>query len=50
MVERVIKNNGFYEWYTVNNEPRGSGSFCGSAGTLGKAIIMLQQWARENQK
>lgn len=49
MIERVMKNKGFYEWYTVNNEPRGSGSFRGSAGTLGKAIIMLQQWARENQ-
>ena len=49
MIERVIKNKGFYEWYSVNNEPRGSGSFRGSAGTLGKAIIMLQQWARDNQ-
>ena len=49
MVERVRKNNGFYEWYSVANEPRGSGSFRGSAGTLGKAIIMLQQWARDNQ-
>ena len=50
MVKRVIKNKGFYEWYTVANEPRGSGSFRGSAGTLGKAIIMLQEWARENQE
>lgn len=49
MIERVIKNKGFYEWYSVNNEPRGSGSFRGSAGMLGKAIIMLQQWARDNQ-
>ena len=49
MIERVRKNNGFYEWYSVANEPRGSGSFRGSAGTLGKAIIMLQQWAHDNQ-
>jgi glycogen debranching enzyme len=49
MIERVRKNNGFYEWYTIANEPRGSGSFRGSAGTLGKAIIMLQKWARDNQ-
>jgi hypothetical protein len=50
MVERVRKNKGFYEWYTVTNEPRGSGSFRGSAGTLGKAIIMLQKWAEGHQK
>lgn len=49
MIERVKKNKGFYEWYTVTNEPRGSGSFRGSAGTLGKAIIMLQQWARDHK-
>ena len=45
MVERVIKNDGFYEWYTVKNRPRGSGTFRGSAGVLGKAILMLQDWA-----
>lgn len=49
MIERVKKNKGFYEWYTVANEPRGSGSFRGSAGTLGKAIIMLQQWAQNHK-
>ena len=49
MVERVRKNKGFYEWYTVANEPRGSGSFRGSAGTLGKAIIMLQKWAQDHK-
>jgi hypothetical protein len=38
MVERVKKNNGFYEWYSVDNKPRGSGQFRGSAGVLGKAI------------
>lgn len=46
MVERVRENDGFYEWYTVDNEPRGSGTFRGSAGVLGKAILMLQEWAR----
>jgi hypothetical protein len=45
MVERVKKNNGFYEWYSVNNTPHGSGQFRGSAGVLGKAIVMIQQWA-----
>lgn len=27
MLERVNTNNGFYEWYTIQNEPRGSGIF-----------------------
>jgi len=48
MIERVQKNDGFFEWYTVQNEPKGSGVFRGSAGVLGKAILMLQQWAEEN--
>ncbi len=47
MVERVIKNDGFYEWYTRNNEPRGSGTFRGSAGVLTRAILMLRAWADE---
>jgi len=33
------------EWYTVTNEPKGSGLFRGSAGVLGKAIQMFQEWA-----
>jgi Glycosyl hydrolase 36 superfamily, catalytic domain len=45
MTNRVKDNNGFYEWYTVNNEPRGSGTFRGEAGVLYKAIIMLEDWA-----
>ena len=42
MTERVMKNDGFYEWYSVNNEPRGSGTFRGSAGVLYIAIEMLE--------
>lgn len=45
MVERVIKNDGFYEWYSVHGHPEGSGNFKGSAGVLAKAIFMLKQWA-----
>lgn len=41
MVQRVVDNDGFYEWYTVNNEPRGSGTFRGSAGVLYDAIHLL---------
>lgn len=47
MTERVLKNKGFYEWYTVKNEPEGSGTFRGSAGVLNKAIEMLEDWAEE---
>ncbi len=42
MVDRVIKNNGFYEWYTVDGIPKGAGYFRGAAGVLGKAIEMLK--------
>ena len=45
MVKRVKDNNGFYEWYTVDNKPEGSGTFRGSAGVLYKSIIMLDEWA-----
>ncbi len=44
MMERVRVNNGFYEWYTINNEPRGSGTFRGSAGVLYKAIKLFDEW------
>lgn len=43
MTERVLENKGFYEWYTVNNEPRGSGTFRGSAGVLYTAITNLEK-------
>jgi cellobiose phosphorylase len=43
MIYRVIKNNGFFEWYTVDGKPAGSGNFRGSAGVLYTAIIALQQ-------
>jgi len=49
MIERVKQNDGFYEWYTVENKPNGSGLFRGSAGVLGKAILMLQDWAKQNK-
>jgi glycogen debranching enzyme len=45
MFERVIKNDGFYEWYTPANEPMGSGTFRGSAGVLFTAIEMFEEWA-----
>lgn len=45
--DRVIKNNGFYEWYTIKDEPRGSSSYRGSAGVLYEAVVMLEKWADE---
>lgn len=49
MIDRVIKNNGFYEWYGKGGVPSGSGHFKGSAGVLAKAIEMFNDWA-EKQK
>ncbi len=49
MMERVMKNNGFYEWYSVNNEPHGSGTFRGSAGVLFVAIEMLEKAVSKNR-
>jgi glycogen debranching enzyme len=43
MTERVVRNDGFYEWYTIDNKPNGSGTFRGSAGVLFKAIEMLEE-------
>jgi hypothetical protein len=45
MVERVKRTGGFYEWWSRDNQPRGSGEFRGSAGVLGRAIELLQAWA-----
>ena len=50
MVKRVKENDGFFEWYTVDNKPRGSGTFRGSAGVLYKAISMFEEYAANNQK
>ena len=47
MIDRVIKNQGFFEWYGMGGVPSGSGHFKGSAGVLAKAIEMLNDWAEE---
>ena len=46
-VNRVVKNDGFFEWYTIQGEPHGSGVFRGSAGVLMEAIDALRTWAKE---
>jgi len=50
MLKRVKDNNGFYEWYSVDNKPRGSGTFRGEAGVLYTAIVMFENWNKEEKK
>lgn len=45
MVERVRVHGDFYEWWSLDNQPRGSNHYRGSAGVLGKAIQDLLSWA-----
>lgn len=45
MLDRVLANDGFYEYYSKDNKPRGSGSFRGSAGVLYDVILLLQEYA-----
>jgi hypothetical protein len=49
MVDRVVAHDGFFEWYTVDGQPKGSGLFRGSAGVLLEAIDALENWAEKNQ-
>jgi len=49
MMERVVANNGFYEWYKIDGTPAGSGDFKGSAGVLAKSIEMFYEWANDNK-
>lgn len=50
MVKRVKENNGFFEWYTIDNKPNGSGTFRGSAGVLYKAIQQFETFADKTKK
>ena len=45
MLDRVIANGKFYEWYGIDGEPKGSGDFRGEAGVLAKDIVLLRSWA-----
>lgn len=49
MIDRVIKNNDFYEWYGKGNVPSGSPHFKGSAGVLAKSMEMFQNWAKNRR-
>ena len=48
MAARVRQHGDFYEWWSLDNQPRGSGQYRGSAGVLGKAIEQLLTWAEAN--
>jgi hypothetical protein len=49
MIDRVLRNGKFYEWYARDGKPSGSGDFRGEAGVLAKAIVMLREWAEKNK-
>jgi hypothetical protein len=46
-VDRVERVGDFYEWWTPDDQPRGSAHFRGSAGVLGRAIELLEAWAEK---
>lgn len=46
MLARVRKHGDFHEWWSLDNQPRGSAQFRGSAGVLGVAILQLQSATR----
>ena len=41
-IDRVLENEGFFEWYTIDGQPKGSGIFRGSAGVLLEAIESIR--------
>lgn len=49
MLDLVINNNGFYEWWTRDGKPEGSGSFRGAAGVLWKSIQMFKEATNQQQ-
>ena len=49
MLERVVNNKGFYEWYARDGSPSGSGTFRGEAGVLYTAIEDFRNWAKQQE-
>ncbi|HNY78167.1 MAG: polysaccharide lyase family protein [Sedimentisphaerales bacterium] len=49
MAARVLRHGDFHEWWSRDNQARGSGQFRGSAGVLGMAIVELLAWAEQQQ-
>ncbi|MEN8230485.1 MAG: hypothetical protein ABFS38_20150 [Bacteroidota bacterium] len=48
-ITRVLENGGFFEWYTIDGQPKGSGIFRGSAGVLLEAMEAIQSSANQSQ-
>ena len=49
-IDRVLVNDGFFEWYTIEGKPHGSGAFRGSAGVLLEAMEALEEWVATNPR
>lgn len=49
MLDRVIANQGFNEWYSPDGTPHGSGTFRGEAGVMMETIDRLRAWANSRQ-
>ena len=45
MLDRVIRDDGFFEWYTREGAAKGSAEYRGTAGQMAAAIDMLKVWA-----
>lgn len=45
MLDRVLRDDGFFEWYTRGGAGMGSAEYRGSAGQIAQAIDMLTAWA-----
>ena len=41
MLDRVLKYDGFYEYFSASGTPQGSSNFRGAAGVLARAIEMV---------
>lgn len=45
LLNRVVRHDGFCEWYTQDGIKQGSGDYRGTAGQIVKAIDLLSEWA-----
>ena len=46
MLQRTVRDPGFYEWYHIDGTPVGTGTYRGTAGVLYKAGRMLREAAK----
>lgn len=49
MLDRTIEYNGFYEWWSHDGIPKGSGEYRGTAGVLWSAIKTIEGLNKLNQ-